>query len=64
MDSKNADKKGSKPKDKDKEKAKNPKGTTPAVASSRPASSAFDITKPHWILKWVSDESTGVSFKQ
>lgn len=25
---------------------------------SRPASSAFDITKPHWTLKWVSDASS------
>lgn len=24
---------------------------------SRPASSAFDILKPHWTLKWVSDAS-------
>lgn len=25
---------------------------------SRPASSAFDITKPHWTLKWASDASS------
>ena len=28
-----------------------------ASSLSRPASSAFDITKPHWILRWVSDAS-------
>jgi hypothetical protein len=35
-------------------KAKGAKGT--AVAPSRPVSSAFDVSKPHWTLKWVADE--------
>lgn len=57
-DSKNADKKGSKSKEKDTKTAgKNPKDAKTA-ATSRPASSSFDSTKPHWILKWVSDEGT------
>ncbi len=32
------------------------KGT--AVVPSRPVSSAFDVSKPHWTLKWVSDETS------
>lgn len=39
-----------------KAKAQKTKGTPgPSSVLSRPASSAFDITKPHWTLKWVSD---------
>jgi hypothetical protein len=38
------------------------KGTPAPPTTSRPASSAFDINKPHWTLKWVSDATCAVSF--
>lgn len=39
-----------------------PKGTSGASSGlSRPASSLFDITKPHWTLKWVSDSVAAVN---
>ncbi|CAF0778069.1 unnamed protein product [Brachionus calyciflorus] len=43
-----------------KAKAQKSKTNLPGQTSSlsRPASSAFDITKPHWTLKWVSDASS------
>jgi hypothetical protein len=36
------------------------KGTPAPPTTSRPASSAFDSNKPHWILKWVSDATCAV----
>ena len=36
------------------------KGTPAPPTTSRPASSAFDINKPHWTLKWVSDATCAV----
>ena len=43
-------------------KSKIQKSKTPASnAPSRPASSAFDVLKPHWVLKWVSDATMAVS---
>ena len=38
------------------------KGTPAPPTTSRPASSAFDSNKPHWILKWVSDATCAVRF--
>jgi len=38
------------------------KGTPAPPTTSRPASSAFDSNKPHWILKWVSDATCAVIF--
>jgi hypothetical protein len=46
-----------------KAKAKSQKKGTPGPSSSvlsRPTSSAFDITKPHWTLKWASDSISAV----
>jgi hypothetical protein len=44
-------------------KSKTQKSKTPASnAPSRPASSAFDVSKPHWVLKWVSDATLAVNF--
>ena len=40
-------------------KGKAGKGT--AVAPSRPASSVFDLTKPHWTLKWVTEDTNAVN---
>lgn len=37
--------------------AKGKSGKVTAVAASRPVSSAFDVTKPHWTLRWVAEES-------
>ena len=33
------------------------------AAASRPTSSGFDISKPHWTLKWVSDSANADSIE-
>jgi hypothetical protein len=48
-------------------KAKAQKKGTPGPSSSvlsRPASSAFDVTKPHWTLKWASETVSAVGITQ
>lgn len=46
-------------------KAKAQKKGTPGPTTSvlsRPTSSAFDISKPHWILRWASDAVNAVIY--
>lgn len=43
-------------------KAKTQKAKTSGVTTnSRPNSSSFDITKPNWTLKWVTDVNSSVN---
>lgn len=50
--------KGGKAKGKEKDKADKSK---PGASNSRPPSVTFDITKPHWTLRIVSDAPAAVS---
>ena len=58
-ENKTGDSKGASKTAKPKPKPKGTSGTTSGL--SRPASSLFDITKPHWTLKWVSDSISAVN---